>query len=139
MFRQSSRGQATLSFVLLIGGIILEIAVAGSFVTYFLSSSGLNERLSARALSAAEAGIRDVQIKIARNKAFSMATSTIVVGSDLAVVQLSSDATNPDSYVYTITSVGIASSAQRKIVAVLVVNKITGLVQLQSMSEQSVQ
>ena len=75
MVKLNSNGQATLSFILLAGGIILEIAIAGSFITYFLSASGLSERLSARAYVAAEAGIRDAQIKITRNKDFSNNTT----------------------------------------------------------------
>ncbi|HVN67591.1 MAG TPA: hypothetical protein VMT55_04395, partial [Candidatus Sulfotelmatobacter sp.] len=113
MFRFSRRGQATLSFILLISGIIIEIAIAGSFITYFLSTSGLGDRLAERAITAAQAGIRDAQIQIARNKDFSKnATSTYVlsIGSDSATVQVFGNTTDPVNTVYTITSVGVASS-----------------------------
>lgn len=125
--------------MLLVGGIIVEIAIAGSIVTYFLSSSGLGERLSARALSAAEAGIRDVQVKITRNKDLGNLNYQLAVGSDTTTVQVSMDSSDPQSYVYTISSIGVASSRQRKLVATVIVNKTTGLLQFQSLNEQAVQ
>src|SRR3989344_953090 len=64
----SRRGQMTLPFVLLIGGIIVEVAIAGAFVTYFLSNSGYGERLSMRATAASESGVRDAMIRITQNK-----------------------------------------------------------------------
>ncbi|MDI6734273.1 MAG: hypothetical protein QMD50_02150 [Patescibacteria group bacterium] len=133
-------GQATLSFVLLVGGIIIEVAIAGSFLTYFLSTSGLGERLSARAFAAAHAGIRDAQIKITRNKELSPASYSLPVGIDSASVVISwvTDATN-DNYVYTVDSVGSASTRVRRLIATLIVNRATGLVQLKSLIEMSIQ
>ncbi|MEK7629838.1 MAG: hypothetical protein AAB432_00445 [Patescibacteria group bacterium] len=142
MVKLNSNGQATLSFILLAGGIILEIAIAGSFITYFLSASGLSERLSARAYVAAEAGIRDAQIKITRNKDFSnntTSTHTLSVSNDLATVQIFGDSTDPINYLYTITSIGFASTRERKLVSKLIVNKTNGLVQFQSLTEQTIQ
>ena len=63
-------GQATLSFILLVSGVVLEVAVAGSFITYFLNSAGFGERLSARALAAAQAGVGDATLQVVRNKEF---------------------------------------------------------------------
>jgi uncharacterized protein (UPF0333 family) len=139
----NSKGQATLAFMLLVGGIIMEIAIGGSFVTYFLSSSGLGERLSARALSAAEAGIRDAQMKIARNKDFVLGLSSsysLTVGSDSASIVVSKDSvTDAENYIYTISSIGIAGSRQRKLVSTISVNKTTGVVQFLSLAEQAVE
>jgi hypothetical protein len=131
-------GQATLSFILLVGGIVLEVAIAGSFATYFLSASGLGERLSARAFTTAEAGIRDAQMRIVRDKEFAQSgpvTYSIGVGIDGVSVVVSRDTSNATSYVFTATSTGTAVNRSRRLVAIMVVNRETGLAQLQSMQE----
>ena len=133
-------GQTTLSFVLLVSGVIIEIAIAGSFITYFLSSSGLGDRLSARAFAAAEAGVRDVQIKVSRDKEFVSGGTTsyvIPVGGDTVAVLVSRDASDPANYLYTATSTGMAVSRNRQLVVVIAVDRTTGLTQLQSLSEKA--
>jgi uncharacterized protein (UPF0333 family) len=136
-------GQATLAFILLVGGIIMEIAIAGTFVTYFLSGSRVGERLSARALSAAEAGIRDAQIKIARDKDFVLGTTAsynINIGNDTASIILSKDSlSDQKNYIYTISSTGLAGNRQRKLVSTILVDKITGVISFQSLTEEAVE
>ena len=131
------RGQATLSFILLISGLILEIAIAGTFVTYLLSSAGLGERLFARAFTAANSGIRDAQIRIARDRGFA-GTYTLSIDSDTASVSVTRAAV-ANSYIYTATSTGVAGTRQRKFVAVIVADQTTGLVELKSVTEVTVQ
>ncbi|MEK7465671.1 MAG: hypothetical protein AAB631_02745 [Patescibacteria group bacterium] len=142
---RSVRGQATLSFVLLVGGIIVEVAIAGALIAFFLSGAGLGDRLSARAYNAAQTGIRDAELKIARNKEFCGTCSfpiqySFPVGSDSVVVNVTrvDDSVN-NAYLYTFTSTGTSASRQRKFVAVLAADKATGSVQLKSNQEQSVQ
>jgi uncharacterized protein (UPF0333 family) len=136
----SRAGQATLSFMLLVSGIVIEIAIAGSFVTYFLSSSGLGERLTARAFAAAEAGVRDAQIRITRDKEFAQSGTVsyaLSVGSDSAAIDVSRTTSNATSYVYTATSTGTAVNRNRRLVVILAVDRTTGLVQISSLAEQS--
>ncbi|MDO8557256.1 MAG: hypothetical protein Q7R98_02220 [Candidatus Jorgensenbacteria bacterium] len=135
-------GQATISFILLISGVILQIAIAGSVVTYFLSSSRFNDRLLVRSFIAADAGFRDAEVHIARNLNFVQSGTTaysITVGSDTAQVTVSraTDATN-NVYVYTITSIGTALSRQKKLVGTLLAHQTTGLLEFKSLTEQSV-
>lgn len=133
-------GQATLSFIILISGLILEIAVAGSFVTYFLSSSGLGERLSARALSAASSGVRDAQIRLVRSGTLCGDISAYAISLDQDTANISvSKSVNGENCEYTITSIGVAGTRQRKLVAVLLLNTTNGLAELRSVSEQPVQ
>lgn len=138
--RGMPHGQATLSFIILVSGLILEIAIAGSFITYFLSSSGLGERLYARAFTVAQSGIRDAEIRIVRDKDFGATPVSYVlyIDNDAATVS-SSRASQDSSYVYTVTSVGVAGTRQRKFVAIIAADQVTGLVDVQSVSEQSVQ
>lgn len=136
------RGQATLSFILLVSGVILEVAIAGSFVAYFFSASGFSERVSARALAAARAGIDDAEIQIVRNKEYAAsgsATYSFAVGDDTAAVAVarSTDA-SVNAYLFTVTSVGTAFSRERQIVATIVVDRTSGLARVQSLREQAV-
>ena len=132
-----TRGQATLSFILLISGLILEIAIAGTFVTYFSSTAGLGERLSTRAFTAASSGIRDAQIKIVRNKDFE-GQFILSLDNDTASVSVVRS-TLDTNYIYTITSLGVAGTRQRKFVAIIVADQTTGLVELKSIDEIAVQ
>ena len=136
------RGQATLSFILLVSGVILEVAVAGSFVAYFFSASGYGERVSARALAAARAGLEDAEIQVARNKEYgggSTATYSFSVGDDVAEVTVSRTTDSPNNtYLFTITAVGTAFTRERRLLATMVVDRTSGVARLQSLSEQGV-
>ncbi|MEI6479396.1 MAG: hypothetical protein WCO21_01010 [bacterium] len=130
---QKRSGQATLSFILLVSGLVLEIAIAGTFVTYFSSISALGERLSARAFTVASSGIRDAQMRLTRSKNFT-GQFTLQLGSDSAIVNIART-----SNIYTVTSVGVAGTRQRKFVATIVVDQVSGAVVTQSITEQAVQ
>lgn len=136
------RAQATLSFILLVSGVVIEVAVAGSFVAYFSNTAGFGERLSTRALAAAQAGVDDAVLQIVRNKEFSTGGTTTYnfeVGNDTVALSVSRTAdSDNNTFVYTITSTGVARSRQRRLVARLVVNQTNGLAELQDVSEQAV-
>lgn len=133
----SGSGQATLSFILLVSGLVLEIAIAGSFVTYFFSASALGERLSARAFSASNSGIRDAQMRITRSKDFT-GSFTLQLGADSSAVTVTRTILGPN-YVYTITSVGTAGTRQRTFVATITADQTSGIVTQQAIVEQAVQ
>lgn len=136
------RGQATLSFILLVSGVILEVAIAGSFVAYFFSASGYSERATSRALTAARAGLEDAQIQVARNKEYgggATVSYSFAVGDDVADVTVSRTTDNGNNtYLFTITAVGTAFTRERRLVATMVVDQTSGIARLQSLSEQSV-
>ncbi|MFH1193071.1 MAG: hypothetical protein V1656_02015 [Candidatus Jorgensenbacteria bacterium] len=139
--RQNS-GQATLSFILLVSGVVLEVAVAGSFVTYFLNSAGFGERLSARALATAQAGVEDATLQVVRNKELvTVGTSayTFAVGNDTASVSISRTTDSAaGAYLYAITATGVAGTRERRLAARVAVNQTTGLAELQDVREQSI-
>lgn len=136
----------TLPFILLVSGIIVEIAIAGSFVAYFLSTSGYGERLSVRANAAAHSGARDGIMRISQNKEFVSNTCdspyaySLAVGSDSAEVMIcrTTDTEN-GRYAYIIESVGYAGSRQKKLGTQLLVDMVTGRVQLESIQEQAIE
>ncbi len=127
-------GQATLAFVLLVGGIIVEIAIASSFITYFLNNSGFGERLLARARAAAQSGIVDAHLKLSRNKELGPLSYTVAVGNDVADVTIVQN-TSPTTYIYTITARGIAVNRERTFTSNIVIDQRTGILALESLTE----
>ncbi len=130
-----SRGQIALPFILLVSGIIIEVAIAGTFIAYFLSNSGLGDRLAVRADAAARAGIDDAIQRIAQNKEYAPngVNYMLAVGSDSTNIVVSRTINSAvNIYVYTIISTATAGSRQAKYVATVIVNQTTGQLQLQS-------
>jgi hypothetical protein len=140
------KGQMTLPFILLVSGIIVEIAIAGSFVAYFLSTSGYGERLSVRAGAAAQSGLRDAMMRISQNKEFISISCdnpyvyAVPVGNDAAAVSVCRE-TDAESgkYIFTIEGIGYAGSRQKKLVSSFLVDSVTGRSQLESISEETVE
>ena len=132
---KSGAGQITLPFILLVGGIIVEIALAGVFTAYFLSAANLGEKLSARASSAAYSGIQDAMIKITRDKEYGTRSYILAVKEDNAEVSVVKTEDPGGAYVYAIESLARAGSRQKKFVATLVVNSVSGKTTLQSVEE----
>lgn len=140
MIFSSYRGQMSLPVILIISGVFVEIAIAGAFIVGFMISSGQGERLSVRALAAAEAGIRDSFIKIARDKTFLPAGGTYVfsVGDDSASIVVERTSLDADYTNYEITATGVAGTRQRRMVGSLLIDSNTGETKLQSIEEVSV-
>jgi uncharacterized protein (UPF0333 family) len=135
-------GQIALSFVLLVSGIIVEIVIAGSFVTYFLSSTGLSERLQSRATTAAYSGIWDAMVKISKNREFTASPNpySLIIENDSATVDVSRITDNDsNSYIYTISSLGTSVGRQKNLVATAIVNLTTGQIQLKSLMDSPIQ
>ena len=132
---EANIAQAALPTVLLIGGVLFEVAVGLTFITFLLLNSGLGERLAAEALGVARAGIADAFIRIARDKNFSSAGFNVPIDNRTASVTVARDVSNPAFERKTITSTGAAGARQRKLQAVLVVVSNTGKIDLESINE----
>jgi hypothetical protein len=127
-------GIAALPTILLIGGIIVEIAIAGVFIAYFLSQSGFGAKLSAEALAAAESGVQDAFIRISRDKNFvSPSPYSVSVGSRSAQITVLGETPLPGKK--QITSLGSASIKRRQLQAVVNVDSNTGEVKVESIKE----
>ena len=144
-------GQVTLPVILVISGVIIEIAIAFTFISYFSSTSGLGERLSVRAESAAMAGIRDALIKLARDKdVFSTSPNCSIIspyslnidGNTVEVYPCrfqdppsSPNCPNECRWIYIILARATVASVRKQINAVIVVEQLTGVVRVQSIKE----
>ncbi|MDP2705616.1 MAG: hypothetical protein Q8O49_00190 [bacterium] len=134
------RGQMSLPVILIICGVFIEIAIAGAFIVGFMISSGQGERLSVRALAAAEAGLRDAFIKVARDKSFLPSPNPYVLSVDDDSVSIFVERTPLDSNFtsYQVTVTGIAGTRQRKLISSLLVDNNTGETKLQSIEETTI-
>jgi uncharacterized protein (UPF0333 family) len=138
----ATKGQIALSFVLLVSGVIIEIVIAGSFVTYFLSNSGFGERLQSRAATVAYSGLWDALVKISRNRDFGSTDQNygLAMGSDSATVNVTRTLNaGAGVYVYSIISSGTAGTREKKLAATAIVDQVTGNIQLQSVVDQAFQ
>lgn len=136
-------GQATLSFIVLVSGIVLQVAIAGSIVTYFFNASKFSERLDSRSLAAAQAGIRDAQVRITRDSSYAAGGTeeySLDVGNDAALISVTRTTDNPThTFQYAITSIGSAAGRLKQLVGVVLANQTTGLVEFRSLVEEPVQ
>lgn len=91
---KNKKGVSTLPTMLLLGGIIIEIAIASAFLTYYFNVTNFSSRLAAEALAAARAGIDDAIIQVIRNKNFTAYPDPYIVtvsGGKIASVTVCRD------------------------------------------------
>jgi len=127
-------GIAVLPTILLIGGLVVEIGIAGLFISYFLNSSGFGVKISEEALSAAKSGIDDAIIKIIRNIVSS--PYTINIGNNSAQISVIKDL--PSVGKYEITSLGSAGLKRRRLQAIINVDNNSNEVKYESLKEISI-
>lgn len=140
---KKNNGVAALPTILLLGGIIVEIAIAGAFVSYLFSQGSFGIRASEEALSFAQSGIQDAIIRIIRNKDFSSTSGydiTIANKTAHIVVCKGSKSVGSDCNVLNdgkdeITSLGTVMIKKRKLRAIVNVNVNTGEVKVESINE----
>lgn len=134
----TQKGQATLAFILLVSGIIIEVAIFGSIIAFNFNRAALSEQLSLRALSAAHSGIYDARLMISRNKDlgdnfsynFDINESTVF----LELTRATDEGAN--LYLYTVNSKGVVKGRERTVEALIAVNRTTGSVEIKSLEEQ---
>ncbi|KKU77396.1 MAG: hypothetical protein UY12_C0026G0015 [Parcubacteria group bacterium GW2011_GWA2_47_8b] len=132
------KGISSLPTMLLLGGIIIEIAIAIAFLTYYFNVSNFAARLSAEALAAARAGIDDATIKVVLNKncpdSSCPSPYTLALGDRAVTVTICKD-TCAGVGKHQVTAVGSAFAIRRQMVAILEVDPVTGEVKVESLKE----
>jgi hypothetical protein len=135
---RARRGVASLPAIILFGGLMVEIGLAGAFLIYYLNNSLYGTRLSQAALVAAQAGIEDGMLKVILDKSCPNiscpASYSIETDSGTADVVICKDSCSGAGTTQ-ITSTGSSLTRKHKIVAVLTVNTTTGLVTKDSITE----
>jgi hypothetical protein len=126
------RGQATLSLVFLIGGILLVMSVTIAALVISFLNSGYGFQAANRSLAAAHAGVQDAHLQLIRNKSFS-GTYSFVTASSTANVTVTQD--SPVAGQATAVADATFSGYKRKIQAVFSVNAATGEIDLLTWSQ----
>lgn len=129
---KDARGVSTLPIILLLGGMIMEIAVALALLTYYFNNTNFSIRLSAEALETAKAGIEDAIIKVIRDKNFSGNYPLEIEGrvADITVCRHACVAGKTE-----ILAVASAFNKQKKLKAILDVKEDNGKVLVESVKE----
>lgn len=115
-------GQAAISFVFIIGTIMLSIGVAVAVIAMSFLNSGYGFKFSNAAMAIATAGAEDALLRLARNKDFS-STYSVPVNSYSANVAVTQN--SPSSGQAKIISSATVFFQQRKIQVVVAVNGTT--------------
>jgi len=140
MVFNDKKGAATLSVILLLAGVMMELAIAGVIIAMLVSNTVFSSRVSSEALAAARAGAQDAAVKIARykdcNATYCGGTVpyTITVGSATAEVSLTDNGDNT----LTVTSIGTVFTRKKKMEALVGVDPISGKINIISLEEKPI-
>lgn len=142
------KGAIALPTIILIGGIILEIALTLSLVSYLLLQSGAGSKFAAEALVIAQAGIDDSIVKIIRNNRLgypspyqytltvdAIRKAEIIVCYGLRITNNNCDVTKVNNNKTNVISLGRVFNKNRKIEAIIDVNPNTGEIKVESIEE----
>ncbi len=139
IIQSHNKGVASLPAIILFGGLMVEIGLAGAFLIYYLNNSLYGTRLSQAALVAAQAGIDDGILKVVLDKDCPNincpASYTITTESGNAEVTICKDSCSGAGTTQ-VTSIGQALTRKHKIIAILNVSDTTGLVTKASVTEE---
>lgn len=134
--KKGKEGIAALPSVLIMGGIIMQLAIVGLLLAYLFTSSSYGARLAAEALNAARAGAQDAITQVIRDKTFSSVGYTVTTNGRDATVVVTRD--SPTTGQDTITATATALTRQKKVKVILGVNSTTGQVDILSFTEEAI-
>lgn len=133
MTKHAQRGQATISLVLLIGGIASAIVIAIALISISSIGTGFGADASQRSRAAALAGIEDGALRLARDTTDS-GTYTVSPGNVTTTVTIYPNTPSAGySSVYSQATTGIRRT---RLYATYSINPITGIVTLVSIDTQ---
>lgn len=130
-YRLQRRGAAILSVTLLLGGLIIEIGLLGVFLFYLVNYTNYGIRVSSEAFAGAQAGIAEGILRLARYKCF---TTTDPITSDLGTATFRvtvsglSVCDGTGTMTRTVTAWGASVTKQRKLEAVVDIDRETGVI-----------
>lgn len=130
----SKFGIASLPVILLLGGIIIEIGIASTFLLVYLNNSIYGIRLSNEALEGAHSGINDAVMRVILDKNFNEAYD-LTVGRASVDISVCKDVCVANRH--EVTAIGRAFTKQHKLVAILNVSSTTGFVEIESIVEDA--
>jgi len=126
------RGLASLPAILLLGGIIVEISVAGLLLLFYLNNSVYGSRIADEALAVAQSGINDAVMQIILDKDAEFSGYSLGVGNGTATTDVSIVVVSGKRI---ITTTGIVFTRERTLEATVTVDDVTGIVTIDSVKE----
>ena len=141
---QMRKGAATLAAILLISGIVMELAISGLIVGVLVSNTVASSKMAAQALVAARTGAEDAAVKITRYKNCSALATTFSITCDgvttYSLTVNSASATvgvidNADGTLK-VVSIGTAGTRKKRFEAVVGVDAFNGQTIVISMQEK---
>lgn len=124
MIRNGSykQGQGALAFVFIVGGIIVLVALALTFLVVSFLNTSSSFQSANRALILASAGAKDAILQVVRGKTGIYTYEVVSATNEAATVYVDS---NTVPHQVTIESSATVNKSQRKIQVVLSVNPVT--------------
>jgi hypothetical protein len=123
---KNAAGQAFLSTVLVISGVMIVIAAAVAVLAATFTDSGYGLQASNRAESVATAGVNDAYLRLVRSSLFSSGGYTVTVPEGSATVSVTQG--SPRTGEATVLSSATVGGRTRKINAVFGISSSTGQV-----------
>lgn len=121
---RKSSGQAFLSTILLMGGIMVVAGIVVAYLAIAFIDSGYGLQSSETAEATATAGVNDAFMRIVRNSSFSSTGYALAVANNTANITVTQN--TPSAGLDTILSTAIVGGRTRKISAVIAVTSSTG-------------
>ncbi len=136
MFPDRTRtGQAFLSMVLFVGGIMVLVGITMVIITATFVDSGYGIQASNSAEAAATAGIEDAYIQLIRNGAFQNTSGYVVSNTSTTFAIVTVAQGSPGVGYATAVSLATVSARTRKVQAVFAINAATGQVAVVSWAD----
>ena len=142
LITNNKKGIVSLGAIILLGGIIVEIALAIAIIVYVLNKGSLSLRSSAEALAAAHSGIEDGLLRILRNDIGTNPYTYDLPNVENRIAKITiCEGGSPECSSLTnaqkrqITSTGFSLTRSRKLVAVVELDSITRLMKIESVRE----
>ncbi|MBI2623602.1 MAG: hypothetical protein HYW65_03445 [Candidatus Liptonbacteria bacterium] len=125
-----AHGQAALSFVFLVGSIVILVGVTLGFLASSFVNSSFGYTAAQKALTLADAGIRDAKLRLLRNKDLSSPSGYSMPLGDGSSAQVTVTQNSPSTGLVTVVSTATLSFHTKKIQAIFSVTSSTGQVSL---------
>jgi hypothetical protein len=132
LLREKASGQAFLSTILIIGGVMVFVGAAVAFLAMTFIDSGYGLQSSNLAESVATAGVNDAYLHLVRNSSFAIATTTNFTSLSSGSATVTVTQGSPTTSQVMVFSSATVGGRTRKIMAIFLVASSTGQVTIGS-------
>ncbi len=140
--RRRTTGIAALPVMLLLGGIIIEAAIAGAFILYYVNSGVYGTKLATQSSILAHAAVDDAIFRIILNPNCGNDTSCLGTGTPFTFTagggnaQVTIEKDTPSSGLTQITATAETLGKEHRVVAIVTTSSTAPLVTIRSIIDQ---